>query len=61
MSRDLANNMLGFFEFDRDRTSMKGHPVFIAQYATTTCCRIVFNRPGLRLEKPISCGLASGT
>ncbi len=39
MSRDLINNMLGFFEFDGDRTSMKGRPVFIAQHATATCRR----------------------
>ena len=28
MSRDLINNMLGFYEFGRDLISMKGSPGF---------------------------------
>ncbi len=43
MSRDLINNMLGFSGFDGDRISMKGHPVFIAQHATATCCRGLYS------------------
>ena len=28
-----------FIKNDGKQTSMKGHPVFIAQHATATCCR----------------------
>ena len=29
----------GYIENDGKQTPMKGHPVFIAQHATATCCR----------------------
>lgn len=38
---DLILKRLGpaFIENDGKQTPMKGHPVFIAQHATATCCR----------------------
>lgn len=30
---------LAFIPNDRKQTPTKGHPVFVAQYATATCCR----------------------
>lgn len=30
--------------FDGKQTPMKGHPVFIAQHATATCCRECLNK-----------------
>ena len=30
---------------DGKQTPMKGHPVFIAQHATATCCRTCLNNP----------------
>lgn len=38
---DLIYKRLGsaFIENDGKQTPMKGHPVFIAQHATATCCR----------------------
>ena len=29
---------------DGKQTPMKGHPVFIAQHATATCCRVCINK-----------------
>ena len=38
---DFINKRLrpSFIENDGKQTPMKGHPVFIAQHATATCCR----------------------
>lgn len=38
---DLINKRLKpeYIENDGKQTPMKGHPVFIAQHATATCCR----------------------
>ena len=38
---DFINKRLkpAFIENDGKQTPMKGHPVFIAQHATATCCR----------------------
>ena len=38
---DIINKSLRpkFIENDGKQTPMKGHPVFIAQHATATCCR----------------------
>lgn len=38
---DIINKRLRpkFIENDGKQTPMKGHPVFIAQHATATCCR----------------------
>lgn len=38
---DIINNRLRpkIIENDGKQTPMKGHPVFIAQHATATCCR----------------------
>ena len=38
---DFINTRLkpSFIENDGKQTPMKGHPVFIAQHATATCCR----------------------
>ena len=36
VDRRLSNK---FIENDGKQTPMKGHPVFVAQHATATCCR----------------------
>ncbi len=38
---DFINNRLKIFDEVKDgkQTPMRGHPVFIAQHATATCCR----------------------
>ena len=46
-SRDIRQSMLDAYPFlqnmysadDGKQTPMRGHPVFIAQHATATCCR----------------------
>jgi len=35
---------------DGKQTTMRGHPVFIAQHATATCCRGVF-KSGMELRR----------
>lgn len=45
-----------FIEKDGKQTPMKGHPVFIAQHATATCCRQCLYKwhhikPGVTLTK----------
>jgi len=40
---------------DGKQTPMKGHPVFIAQHATATCCRGCIQKwHGLKKGKPLS-------
>lgn len=38
---DFINNRLAIYPIPNDgkQTPMKGHPVFIAEHATATCCR----------------------
>jgi hypothetical protein len=43
---DFVKNRLApdFISNDGKQTPMKGHPVFIAQHATATCCRSCLNK-----------------
>ena len=43
---DFINNRLKVYNKEKDgmQTPMKGHPVFIAQHATGTCCRKCLNK-----------------
>ncbi len=45
-SVDFINNNLSKYPNPKDgkQTPMKGHPVFIAQHATATCCRNCLNK-----------------
>ena len=43
---DFINKRLVSYDVNKDgkQTPMKGHPVFIAQHATGTCCRHCLNK-----------------
>ena len=54
---DFIRNRLAPAEPYRDgrQTPMRGHPVFIAQHATATCCRACLARwHGIAAERPLS-------
>lgn len=56
-ARDFVTGRLAAEEPKNDgkQTPMKGHPVFIAQHATGTCCRkCLFKWHGITRGKPLS-------
>lgn len=56
-ARDFINNRLAPAEPKNDgkQTPMRGHPVFIAQHATGTCCRsCLFKWHKMEKNKPLS-------
>jgi len=56
-TRDFITERLAAAEPKNDgkQTPMRGHPVFIAQHATGTCCRkCLFKWHGIARSKPLS-------
>ena len=52
VNKRLANK---FNKNDGKQTPMRGHPVFVAQHATATCCRgCLFKWHGIRKNKNLS-------
>lgn len=54
---DFINKRIVLYNIDNDgkQTPMRGHPVFVAQHATGTCCRgCIFKWHGIEKDKELS-------